>query len=343
MPNRTIRVSRTPRYLVPVIVTALLLFATLSGCGLLGGESGEAGDGGGGNGKLEKQKITVGVLPVVDVGPFFLAHEKGYFKQEGLDVEPVVMDSGPASINGILSGDIDIGFGSYPAPITAQSKGAGDIKIVAEALVAKPGHITLVAPPKSKIKKPQDVAGKKIAITGRNSFTDLAPMAVLESQNVDFKNVQWVEMGFPDMLPAMQSGDVDGAVVVEPWRTVAEKQLGAEVVLDGATGPTAEMPMSGYAAEGEFAKNSPNTVAAFQRALAKAQAEAKDRSKIEPMLVKHAKIEKDIAPLMTIATYSTSLNAKRIQRVADLLQHFKVIDKRLDVSSMVINTGGGKN
>lgn len=345
MANRTSRLARTRSARFPVLLLALTLLASLTGCGLLGDDSDDGGDGGDANGvkgQVEKSKIRVGVLPVVDVGPFYLALENGYFKDEGLDVEPVVLPSGPASINGVLSGDLDIGFASYPAPIVAQSKGVGDFKIVAEALAAKPGHLTMVAPPNSTFKKAQDAPGKKIAITARNSFTDLAPMAVLESQNVDFSTIQWVEMGFPEMIPAMERGDVDGAVLVEPWRTIAEQKIGATVVIDGASGPTGEIPMAGFTAlagEGKLATTSPNTIAAFQRALAKAADEAQDRAKVEPILVKYAKVDKAIAPLMTIATYSTSLDPKRIQRVADLLQHFNVIDKKIDVADMILRPG----
>jgi NitT/TauT family transport system substrate-binding protein len=342
MPNRTTRTSHPRRARVPVLGLAAVLAFSLTGCGLLGGEddSNSGSDSGdSGNGKLEQTDITVGVLPVVDVGPFYLALEKGYFEDEGLNVTPEVLASGPASIQGLVSGDLDIAFGSYPAPITAQSTGVGDFKIVAEALAAKPGHMALVTVPGSPLQKPQDAPGKKIAITAPNSFTDLAPMAVLESQNVDFSTVEWVPMKLPDMIPALQRGDVQGAVAVEPWVTVAEQQLGATIVLDGASGPTAEMPMAGYTALGGddgFATKAPNSVMAFQRALAKAQAEAQaDRAVVEPMLVKYAHVDEAIAPLMTISTYSTTLDPERVQRVSDLLSHFDVLEKPVDVSTMV--------
>ncbi|WP_026422972.1 ABC transporter substrate-binding protein [Actinokineospora inagensis] len=345
---RRVATRRTAGVRLPIAALALTLFATLSGCGLLGGDdSGSpSGQNNSGTGAVEKAKIKVGVLPVVDVAPFYRAIEQGYFKEQGLDVEPVVEASGAASINAVLSGDIDIAFSSYPAPLLAQSRKFADFKIVADALAAKPGHIVVVAPPNSPLKKATDAPGKRIAITARNTMTDLAPMSVLKTQNVDYTQIQWREMNFPDMIPAMQRGDVDGAVVVEPWVTTAEKKLGAIPVFDGASGPTAEMPMSGYVAiggQGKFATTSPNTVAAFQRALAKAQAEATDRSKVEPMFVKYAKIDAETAKLVTIATYSTSLEANRIQRVANLMEEFGVIKGHLDVSTMIVNGNSGNS
>ena len=327
-----------------MIASALVLLASLTGCGMLDSWGGDSGGGGLRPGAVEKTTIRVGGLPVVDMGPFFLAIENGYFKAEGLDVVPVVVASGKASIDGILSGDLDISMSSYPAAFSAQSKKVADLKIIAEALAAKPGHLVLGAPPKSPVKRMQDVAGRRVAITAKNTMCDLAPKAVLEAQSVEYSKIQWIEMGFPDMIPAMQRGEVDAACLVEPWVTTAAKEIGVVPLVDGSSGPTANMPNAGYfvaAGAGKFASANPNTIAAFQRGLAKAVLEAQDRDKVEPVLIKYVKIDPQTAEIMTIATYSTSLDATRVQRVADLMQHFGVINERLDVSKMIWNSGSG--
>lgn len=339
---RSVTTRRISRARLPIAALAVALLA--SGCSLLGGDEGSDGAQQGPGG-VEKAKIKVGVLPVVDVAPFYRAIEQGYFKEQGLEVEAQVMASGPASINGVINGDVDIAFASYPAPLLAQSKKIAEFKIVADALSAKPGHLVVVTLKDSTFKKPSDAPGKRIAITGRNSFTDLAPMSVLKNQGVDYNQVKWVEMPLPEMMGALQKGDVDAAVMVEPWVTNSMKKIGAIPVFDGASGPTAEIPMSGYVAiggQGKFATTSPNTIAAFQRALAKAHAEATDRSKMEPMFVKYAKIDQQTAQLVTISTYSTSLEANRIQRVANLMEEFGVIKGHLDVKTMIPNGSPGK-
>lgn len=328
---------------VRIVAIVFTLLASLTGCGLLGGRD----DGGGGaqsNGGVEKTKVKVGVLPVVDMGPFYLAIENGYFKAEGLDVEPVVMASGQAVITALVGGDIDISMGSYPAALLAQSKKVADLRIIAESLAAKPGHIVLGAPPNSPIKKTADVAGKRVAVTAKNTMCDLAPKAVMESQSVDYTKITWVEMSFPDMIPAMQRGDVDAACLVEPWATTAAKQIGAVPVLDGASGPTANMPMAGFvvsAGKGKFGSSSPRTVEAFQRGLKRAALEAQDRTKVEPVLVKYVKIDEQTAKIMTIASYSTSLDPVRLQRVADMMEHFGVLKEHLNVTQMIWSPSQG--
>lgn len=330
---------RTARVRLPIAGLAIALAATLSGCGLLGGDDDSAGSGSTGAGGLEKTKIRIGTIPVVDIAPLHYAIEQGYFKEEGLEVETVVQPNGAAAINGIMSGDLDITFSTYAATFTAQSQGVAEFKVVADALAAKANHLMVVATPNSSVKKATDLPGKKIAITAKNTFTDLAPMAVMKVQGIDYAQIQWIPMPLPEMLPAMTKGEVDAAVVVEPWVTKAMKEAGAIPVLDAASGPTAELPMSGYMAvggAGKFATTSPNTIAAFQRALAKAQAQGTDRTKMEPMFVKYAKLDEATAKLVTISTYSTNLEPKRIQRTANLLEEFGAIQGHLDVSTMII-------
>ncbi|MGQ0837030.1 ABC transporter substrate-binding protein [Actinokineospora sp.] len=340
---RRVTAKRVARVRLPIAILAMTTLATLSGCGLLGGDDGESSSAqSSASAGLEKTKIKVGVLPIVDVAPFHWAVEQGYFKAEGLDVEPVVMPNNTATVNGIVNGDLDVAYSSYPVPLLLQSKKVADFKILSDALSGKPGHAAVVAPPNSPLKKPADMPGKRIALVSRNSMAEFAPRAVLRTQGVEFFDSTLIEMPFPEMIPAMERGDVDGAVVVEPWVTTAMKRLGAVPVFDVTSGPTADMPLSGYfavAGPGKFATTSPKTILAFQRALAKAQADGADRAKMEQMFVKHAKIDQQTANLVTLSNYPTSLEPIRIQRVANLMAEFGALKDPLDVRTMIFNAG----
>ncbi|WP_083753456.1 ABC transporter substrate-binding protein [Actinosynnema sp. ALI-1.44] len=326
------------RVWIPIISATVALVTALSGCGALDGSSNNPSGGGSGTtGAIEKPKLKVGLLPVVDVAPLYQAVEKGYFKQEGLDVEPIVVASGPKAVESVISGEIDIAFTSYPGAFLAQSKGAANLKIVADAYAARPGHLVLVATANSPLKRPEDAAGKKIAVTSKGSISDLGTMSVLSSQGVDIKQIEWVPMPFPDMGPAMKNRNIDGAVVAEPWVTRTAKEHGAVPIVDVSSGPTANISMSGWAALDKLASANPNTFAAFQRGLAKGVSDVKkDRTALEPILTKFVKIDATTAPLVTIADYPERADAVRLQRVADLMKEFDVIKDKLDVSKMLL-------
>ncbi len=341
MPRRgdTGQVYRS-RVRIPIIAATLALLTAASGCGLMGGSSGDSTTKPSATGgAVEKQKIRVGVLPVVDVAPLYRAIDQGYFRQQGLEVEPVSVQSGPKAVEGIIGGDLDIAFTSYPGAFAAQAKGAANLKIVADAYAARPGHLVLVATQNSPMQTPEDAGGKTSAVTRKGSISDLGAMSVLKTQGVDVTTINWVPMGFPDMGPAMQSGNIDGAVVAEPFVTTTEKQYGASPVLDVSSGPTADISMSGWASTDKLATTNPNTMAAFQRGLAQGVSDVKsDRSKLEPILVKYVKIDAATASLVHIADYPESLDPVRLQRVADLMSEFKVIPERLNVQPMLLSS-----
>ena len=69
------------------------------------------------------------------------------------------------------------------------------------------------------------------------------------------------------MPQSLQSGDVDAALMIEPYITRAEKDLGAHILADGARGATLDFPLSAYASAKPFAQANPRTLAAFRKAL----------------------------------------------------------------------------
>jgi NitT/TauT family transport system substrate-binding protein len=291
----------------------------------------------GGNANPVTTKIRVGVLPVVDVAPFEQAVKAGYFAQEGLEVETVINTSGPAAIGDLIAGRLDVAFTSYPGMMKAQSDKQADIKIIAPAYTALPGHLMLVAPPNGAISKAEDVAGKQIAVTSTNTISDLVVMSELKARNVDFTTVRFVEMAMPAMGAAMQRGEIDGAVLAEPYITLTDKEFHARPILDVAVGKTARIPVSGYATLSRFEREQPQAAAAFVRALNRGVDDVADRNILEPLLVDYLKINDETARVVRVAEYTKGLDPAQIQRVADLMREFDVIRQPLDVRPMLFS------
>jgi NitT/TauT family transport system substrate-binding protein len=316
------RLLRLFRLLAAGLVVVLLM----TSCSLLGGSSGDSPSS---SGSLEKSTLTVGVLPVADSAPFYLALDRGFFRDEGLTVDVQLAANGGDTVTKLVGGSFDIGIASYPAFFAAQVKKVADLAIAVDAYQSRPGHCILLTTGRSPIKSPEDVPGRKIAVSGRGTVSDLSLMAALKVRNLDYSKVQWVEASFPNMGGLLQTGSVDGMLAIEPFITKAEKDFGAIQVLDTFEGPTADFPQSGWGLLRKFAKDNPNTVAAFQRAMAKGTDLAQNRAEVEPLLVKYTKVDKDTAALVTISTYPKTLEPRRLQRPADLMAEFNVIPKRV--------------
>ncbi|WP_329056968.1 ABC transporter substrate-binding protein [Amycolatopsis sp. NBC_01488] len=305
----------------------------VTGCGALGSNQLTAAAAGSG---LEKPVLKVSILPTTDLGPFWLAQDGGYFKAEGLDVDTVVAASGQASLAKSISGEADIAFSTYPPFFIAKSSGVADMQLVADATSVNPKTNAIVTVPNSPVKTIFDLAGKKIAITAKNTASDLLTRSVMQDHGVDFSKVKWVLIPLPDIAAALQQGQADAAYLPEPYITQAAKTAGAIPVIDINTGASQDFPLTGYGATRKWVQDNPKTLAAFQRAMQKATHEAtNDRASIEPLLVRFAKIDEDTAKLLTLPGYGSLLDSRRLQRVPDLLLQLGAIPHPIDANSMI--------
>jgi len=322
---------------VPSFVALLCALLTLAGCGLLGEDSPDTAAAPRSAGAPEKAKVKIAILPTMDIVPLYLAMESGYFAKEGLEVTPVAAASGQDCVAKLVSGDVDFAFSSYTPFFLAKAKGAADIKLVADATSAAPGVSVVVTMPNTQVRSIKDLAGRRIAITARFTMSHLLVASQLKVNGVDPDSIGWTEVPFPLMAERLAKGQVDAAFLTEPFVQQAAKSVGAYRLFDTATGPTDSIPLTGYGATGKFVGANPRTVEAFQRAMKRATDEAHgDRTKVDPLLEKIAKVDPDTAHLAVLTNFVSSLDPVRIQRVVDLMVEFKALDKKFDVSQMIV-------
>jgi NitT/TauT family transport system substrate-binding protein len=326
---------KNPRRRTILGVVAAALLMSVPGCGLLSGED-SASSPGTGSARVEKAKVTLGIIPIVDVAPVHIALQKGYFRDEGLEVELKSIQGGAAGIPSLVNGELDVTFGNWVSFLAAQAKGAADLKFVADGYQGKPGMFLVVAPPDSPMKGAQDLAGKKVAVNTRANVAELAVRAALKAQGVDASTVQFTEMPFPDMQAALQRKNVDAALLVEPFITRAQQQMNAATVLDTIAGDAAQLPIGGYATSAKFASQNPKTVEAFRRALAKAQGDAADRKQVESVVTGYAKVEPAVASALHLGEYPASIDVENLKKLVTLMKDNGMLDGDVDPSRMML-------
>lgn len=307
----------------------------VSGCSALGGSQQN------GNSQVEKPKLRVGALPACELAVLHLAVRDGHFQEQGLDVEIVNAPDGGAALAAAIGGDYDLASSSYLPIFRAQARGVAQLKIVSHCASAVPDSLMIMASPGSGVREVQDLAGKRIAISGAGTISELMVKAVMRAHGVDFDGVQWVPIGFPNMPQALQANEVDAAQTVEPFTTLSVRNVSAIPVADVATGLLEELPLSGFVANARFAEENPRTVAAFQRAMDSAAAAAQDRSKVVELLPEFTKIDPDIGPVITLPKLESRISAADLQRVVRLMRDFGYVDEELDVAGMVLEPQEG--
>jgi NitT/TauT family transport system substrate-binding protein len=288
-----------------------------------------------GSGGLEKTSLLIGVSPTPSSAGVYIADKMGFFREEGLTVKMEIIQAPQAVMPRILNGSMDIFKGSYVSLINIQGSGAAKLKIIYDALQASPGIAGVVVPQDSPLEKPQDLKHKTIAVNSLNNLGTMSVSAHLKPYEVTPQQVKFVPIDFQNQLTALRSKQVDAAWMVEPFLSDAQR-AGAKLLLDTNTGPTDKLPIDGWAATEDWTAQHPRTAAAFQRALAKAQAlAATDRALLAETVAGFTQTPKEAAMTMAMGTFPTSLNPTRIQRVADLMFEFGYLKAKVDVASMV--------
>jgi NitT/TauT family transport system substrate-binding protein len=286
-------------------------------------------------GPVESPDLRLGVLPVPDTAPLYVAQRLGTFGEHGL--RPKMVESKLTGDNrfDLEHGDEDVHFDSWVTIFLNIADGA-DWVLIGEAYQASPNTTAIVTSPKSKLRDASDLKGTRIAVNNPNGLGVMLMNALLTTIGLSPRDVKYVETPFDQIGAAVQRGDVESGWLVEPYLTLAQLQNGVVPLADTATGPTADLPQSGYVCARSFAARNPNTVKAFQTALAQAQVAAQDRTNIERELTGYLKVTPTVASLMNVGNFPSSLRAVRPQRVADLMVAQGTLTRKINVAERII-------
>src|SRR5712692_2712006 len=173
-------------------------------------------------------QLKVGTQRLSSDAPLYAADERGYFTEQGLDVEFVEIGAGAASIPSLAAGQFDVGVGSInPALYNAIARGI-DIKLVATKGSTPPvaegsliGSQALVlaadVAASGAIQDYADLRGKSVALPDRGSTLERALHKALERGGLTIEDVEIKLLAYADMLPALSNRSVDAAMELEPF------------------------------------------------------------------------------------------------------------------------------
>jgi NitT/TauT family transport system substrate-binding protein len=176
----------------------------------------------------ELTEVTMGYVPVSIFAPVFVAKEKGYFAEQGLDVTLEPLPGGSDMVVLTASGDFDAGIGGAgPAFWNAMEQGL-PLTVIAPGHaegdpVATPLMISKEACESGAITSVADLAGKKVSVNARGA-TEYWLAQALATGGLTLGDIDLQTLAFPDAVAALASGAIDAAMVGEPLATSAEQQ-----------------------------------------------------------------------------------------------------------------------
>lgn len=168
--------------------------------------------------------VKVGMKQVISDAGILIGMAKGYYKDVGIQIEPIQFNSGQEMINQLAAGQLDVGATVTSSGLFNAMSRDIPVKIVADKGVNVPGQgyyrLVIRKDLTDRIKDYADLRGKKIAIVGTASLDEIALARVLQKGNLTTKDVDLqVIRAFPDMLVSFGNKSIDAAMVIEPFIT----------------------------------------------------------------------------------------------------------------------------
>ncbi|KAB8188791.1 PhnD/SsuA/transferrin family substrate-binding protein [Nonomuraea phyllanthi] len=247
-------------------LASVMAFPLLTACG---------GDGGADANSCQNAHVRMGALNSSSDAILFIADKKGYFADQGLQVESVKFDSAAKMIAPLGSGQLDIGAGAPSAGFyNAVARGI-DVRIVADKAKLAGGYDFLPILVRKdlvdsgKVKEIGDLKGLKVAEPAQATATSSMVSAVLGSGNLTYDDVSHKYVAFPQQVAAFQNGSIDAAATIEPFATVAE-QSGAAVRMFDSTKVYDNQQISVLLYSAKFSSERSRVAQCFMNAYAKA-------------------------------------------------------------------------
>ncbi len=173
--------------------------------------------------------ITYAMPITVAAIPAYVAADKGFWAQEGLNVKTPMFSSGRLGLDALLSGSAEVMSVSETPLIHAIQQGHS-IYIV--ATVTRHRETKFIGRRDHGINGADDLKGKTLAtLPGTNS--DYFMYKFLQAHHIGKSDVRIVALQPPDMVSALVRGDIDGYFAWEPHIYYAQQQLGANAIVIG--------------------------------------------------------------------------------------------------------------
>jgi len=218
-----------------------------------------------------------------DIG-FFLAHKKGYFKAEGLDVTLTQLANSPQMIGPLGRGQLDVGAGTVAASLyNAVAQGIA-IRAVADKGSMRKGYgfsgllVRKDLVDSGRYKSYKDLKGMKLAVGTFGSANSSAMNEALKKGGLKWSDANIVELNFPQHLIAYQNKGIDASMTNEPTATTAVREnVAVRVAGNDELYPSQQTAVVLYSEI--FTKTRPQQAQKFMRAYIKAVREYNDALK----------------------------------------------------------------
>ena len=259
--------------------------------------------------------VRVAITPVESATEAFYAIEMGFFAKAGLDVDIQLLANNPSVASAVASGAVDIGHAAVDTVAAIHSKGIPVVVIAPAAEYLSPFSLRtagLAVRADSAIRQAKDLNGKIVGVASLHGFTDTAARIYIDRNGGDIASLKFVEVPFPLMATALESGRVDAVSVAEPFMAAVER-IG-RFLSYGFDDIGKHFLMAAWFGTPQWIRSHPEVATRFAVAIRQAAMWAnRNPEKAAPILAKVTKLSLETVAGMARARYAERLTPELMQ------------------------------
>jgi NitT/TauT family transport system substrate-binding protein len=319
-----------------LVLAALAVFVSALGVVACGGDD----DGSGGGGEGDTVSVDVGTLPLASAAPLFLGREKGFFRQEGIEVRPQLTEGGAEVAAGVQSGSFDFGYAGVIPILIAKAQGL-PVQIVAttddQLKDPKEADVITVARGDSGIRTAKDLEGATVGVNLLKGVAEVVIRASIEKDGGDPSKVKLLEVPFPEMVAALEAKRIDAAFIPEPFLLQAV-QGGAQVIENAsyqAVDPEG-FELGIYFASDQYIEENPDVVDRFVRASNRsAEYAAAHPDEVRKIITTYTEIPADLVRKIKLPRWDPELRRESLQLQAEFTKKYGIIEEEPNLDDLI--------
>jgi len=173
--------------------------------------------------RAQSDTVKLGDLAAISNAAVYIAIEKGFFKEQGINTEITNFDSAAKQVPALVVGELEVSVGSASAGLFNAVAEKAPFRIVADKGQAREGYgFSLLAVRKDlvdsgQVKTFKDLKGKKIAVLAKGNIQHYLVGKMAEEVGLTINDVELTFLGAPNQVTAFETKAIDAAYAVEPW------------------------------------------------------------------------------------------------------------------------------
>lgn len=280
----------------------------------------------------EKQStLKIGYIPIAECVQLYVAQERGYFEELGLEVELISLAGGAKILNALNSGSVDVGFSNVVSLVIHRARGADFFSIFGGTYedIKHQNHALVVNKNISNDNIGITLRGARIAVNTYKNIEELMVRKYVEDIGLAWEDINRVETPFPRMLPLIESGEINAASIVEPFITIAKEDTtnSFSILANHYLTTTPQSLVATYVSSEEFVTNNPEKTLNFRSAMDKATTFIEENElEAREIIGLYTKIPEGLLTRVGLSKFSSTVDEDLLQQTIDDMVKYSYLE-----------------